>query len=100
MNNCPKYYKCPPLMSDRRFGTDYRPNCYTHHSIFLQNNLLNSHEMREFMIKNGNKLRHQNYVNFMKNYQCPNTAYSNPDPFDNDKHWEKFKKHINFDKLP
>lgn len=54
MNNV--YEGCPPLMSDARFVTDYRPSCDVNNLIQVQNNIRNSYEYRLFLQQNAEQL--------------------------------------------
>ena len=56
MNNALHNRDCPPLMSDGRHATDYRPSCYVHDLIIKQNGIRNSHELRHFMQNNAQAL--------------------------------------------
>jgi len=48
-----KYFDCPPLMSDGRMFTDYRPNCYVNNLVRMQNQTYSSYEYRQFLINNA-----------------------------------------------
>ena len=80
MNNCHLDHTCPPLMSDSRFGTDYRPNCYIQHSIINDTGALNSRDLRNKMIHNGVAIIDDNLTKFEHHYGCPSCNYYHPDP--------------------
>ena len=84
-------------MDDGRFGTDYRPNCYVHHSMIQQNDIKNSHELRGFMTNNAASLRTQDDAKFTQHFSCPSCAYSLPDPNGHVKYWKKYNKSIGMD---
>jgi len=91
MNNALHNRDCPPLMSDGRTATDYRPSCVVHNMINMQNGLLNSHMSRSFMQQNAKKLMELNTKYFEAKNSCPSATPSHVDPNGNDKHWEDYK---------
>ena len=57
-----QYSKFPPLMSDGRIATDYRPSCVVHTLINEQNKVANSHQSRGFLQANAVKLMTMNQI--------------------------------------
>ena len=55
-NPHPKYYKCPPRMSDGRHFTDYRNSCVSEVLIQSQNDIENSYQYRQWLQRNGKEL--------------------------------------------
>ena len=55
-----KHFKCPPKMDDGRHFTEYRSNCHINNLIRANNTIMNSHEYRMFLTRNGSKLMNLN----------------------------------------
>lgn len=87
-------HDCPPLMSDGRHVTDYRPSCYVMDLIIKQNAIHNSHVLRNFMQKNGTALMKINSDFFRAKNQCPSGSYSFPDPNYNDVYWGNYQRYL------
>ena len=68
MNNALHNLDCPPLMSDGRIATDYRPSCVVHTLINEQNKVANSHQSRGFLQANAVKLMTMNQTFFRINF--------------------------------
>ena len=51
-----KYFKCPPMMSDGRHFTDYRPNCQVNNSMKDTQNMTSSFQYRQYLTHNAQKL--------------------------------------------
>jgi hypothetical protein len=81
---------CPPLMSDGRHGTDYRPSCVMHTILSEQNGLKNSHQQRMFMQHNAEKLQALNIRYFAEHSGC-HLPYSSVDPNGHDSYWKVYK---------
>jgi len=93
MNNALHNNDCPPLMSDGRIATDYRPSCVTQVLINNQNNLMNSHQSRAFMQENAEKLMAMNRDYFQSQFECPSGGkYFHVDPNEHDIYWKKYKQ--------
>lgn len=60
-----KYFDCPALMNDGRTFTDYRPVSFVENELQFSNNINNSYEYRQFLIKNASKIidMNNNYNN-------------------------------------
>ena len=76
MNSCyktsnNKYFKCPPMMSDGRHFTDYRPSCVVNNLANDKNNITGSYEYRQYLINNSLKL-----MNMNKMYACQKNCCS------------------------
>lgn len=97
MNNAQQNRDCPPLMSDQRHATDYRPSCYVHHLMLSQNGIRNSEELRMFLQNNAQQLRELNLTHFKQSAGCNSCNYYHVDPNGNDKYWSDYKKWMNFD---
>ena len=68
-----KYFNAPPLMSDGRHFTDYRPSCIVNTMLKINNKLTNSYEYRKYLTQNADKIINQNrQVNYIVNgcYDC------------------------------
>lgn len=52
-NNSVDNHDCPPLMSDGRHVTDYRPSCYVHDLIIRQNGITNSFDLKMLLTHNA-----------------------------------------------
>ena len=90
MNNAPQNHNCPPLMSDGRLVTDYRPSCELHDLIIKQNGLLNSYDYRQFMINNAADLREINRGYYEAKNQCNSCRFYHPDPNNHDLYWDRY----------
>ena len=95
-NNALDNKDCPPLMSDARFATDYRPTCYVHDMIIKQNNIRNSHQLRHFLQNNGRELMSINTDYFRNKNACNSCNHFHIDPNGNDKYWNAYTKHIGY----
>ena len=84
---------CPPLMSDGRHVTDYRPSCYVHLMISEQNGLSNSHQQRMFMQRNAEQLHALNVRSFAERSGC-GLPYNHIDPNGHDTYWNVYKNGI------
>lgn len=96
-NNSANNRDCPPLMSDQRHATDYRPSCYVHNLILKQNGIKNSEQMRLFLQRNANKLRELNLGNFQERAGCNSCQHYSVDPNGQDQYWSKYKSWLGFD---
>lgn len=88
MNNglCDRF--CPPLMSDGRFVTDYRPREFVHQLMLKQNGLCSSTDLKLFLQNNAKQLQQIN----RQFYECQNKSgpcqeYYHPDPNGQLKYW-------------
>lgn len=96
-NNALQNRDCPPLMSDQRHATDYRPSCYVHDLILKQNSIRNSEEMRLFLQRNADKLRELNLSHFEERAGCNSCNHYHVDPNGHDKYWNNYKKWLDYD---
>ena len=70
-----KYFNCPPLMSDGRNFTDYRPNDYVNNLARHKNKVISSYNYRQFLIHNTkNLIKINNNYNVMMNGCSPCNA--------------------------
>ena len=96
MNNALKNRDCPPLMSDGRHGTDYRPSQFVMDLIIKQNNLTSSHQIRRFLTENANALRQINSDYYRSLNSCNTCNYYHVDPNNNDRYWKTYNKRIGY----
>lgn len=96
-NNALQNRDCPPLMSDQRHATDYRPSCYVHDLILKQNSIRNSEEMRLFLQRNADKLRQLNLSHFEERAGCNSCSHFHVDPNGHDKYWANYKTWLDYD---
>lgn len=96
-NNALQNRDCPPLMSDQRHATDYRPSCSVHNLILTQNGIKNSEQMRMFLQRNANQLRELNLTHFQERAGCNSCQHYHVDPNGNDRYWDNYKKQLDFD---
>lgn len=96
MNNALHNFDCPPLMSDGRHATDYRPSCYVHSLIIGQNGITNANQMRYFLQHNGAQLMEVNRDYFIKKNMCQSCMFEHVDPNRNDQYWYNYQEHIGY----
>ena len=75
-----KYSHLPARMDDGRHFTDYRPSNVVHDKLRQENRIMNSHDLRLFMIQNAeNIMETNNKITFINNgsTKCDN-SYSVP----------------------
>lgn len=96
-NNALHNHNCPPLMSDQRHATDYRPSCQVHDLILKQNSIKNSEQLRLFLQRNADKLRQLNLDYFQERASCNSCKHYHVDPNGHDQYWSNYKKWLNFD---
>ena len=96
MNNALHNKDCPALMSDGRFATDYRPSCYVHDLIQKQNNINNSHQLRQFLQRNGTEFIKLNTQYFGDKNSCNSCQVTHVDPNGHDKYWNDYKQRLGF----
>ena len=95
MNNALQNHDCPPLMSDGRIATDYRPHCDVDLLIQRQNKLTNSTEARAFLQKNAVNLMKMNRRHFQEQFFCPSAdGIFHVDPNQHDRYWAQYKKNL------
>lgn len=94
MNNSYVNRDCPPLMSDGRLVTDYRPSCELHSSIRYQNGLCDSNQFRQFMINNAERMMEINRQHWIKLRGCESCKFTHPDPNHNDTFWAYYRKQL------
>lgn len=97
-NNATNNKDCPPLMSDGRHATDWRPSPYVHDLILKQNKLSNSHQARAFLQNNAEALMSLNTSYFNNKNQCKSCDDFHVDPNNNDRYWKTYQKHIGYRK--
>lgn len=67
-----KYLTCPALMADGRNFTDYRSSRQANDSLRSEMNIISSHNYREFLIKNTDKLLQTDRENAESTNACVN----------------------------
>jgi hypothetical protein len=73
--NCPtctannKTTQCPPLMSDGRHFTDYRPRCNVHCES-MKDKPMSSYEHRQYLIENANSIIESNQKHALQKMAC------------------------------
>jgi len=55
-----KFINSPPLMSDGRHFTDYRPNCLLNNNLQIKSKVLNSYDYRLFLTRNAENIINMN----------------------------------------
>ena len=95
-NNAKPNSQCPPLMSDGRHVTDYRPSCYVHDLIQKQNEIHTAYDLRLFMINNARRLMAINRQYYQDKNECVCCPYFHPDPNGQDAHWAKYQRYLGF----
>ena len=93
-NNALHNHDCPPLMSDQRHATDYRPSCQVHNQLLKSAGVKNSEQMKQYLQRNANKLREQNLRDFQKRVGCGSCNFYHIDPNGHDSYWKNYKKNL------
>lgn len=96
MNNAPQNHNCPPLMSDGRLVTDYRPSCELHYYILNKNNLKSSYDLRLFLQRNATALRNNDRLYLDHKNSCDSCNFFQPDPNGNDQYWALYRKSLGY----
>lgn len=94
MNNSYINRDCPPLMSDGRHVTDYRPSCELHSSIRYHNGLYDSNQYRQFMVDNAQRMMEMNRQHWINLRGCESCKFIHPDPNNNDTFWAYYRKQL------
>lgn len=99
MNNSLGFQDCPPLMSDGRHFTDYRPSCYVHDLILAQNNITNSYDMKMLLTHNATKLQDINHKFYTMKNACTSCGkYYLVDPNNHINFWNNYDNYIGYKK--
>ena len=90
-NNALDNYDCPPLMSDGRQFTDYRPSCYVIDMIIRQNGITNSYDLKRLLTNQALQFQqiNRNYYN-SKNACVSCGGYYLPDPNGQLDYWKHY----------
>ena len=103
MNNALYNHDCPPIMSDGRHVTDYRPSCYVHDLIREQNGVTNSYDLKMLLTHHALKFQQINRdfydtKNSCYSCGCPNHRgqYCLPDPNGQVEYWNKYNQSIGY----
>jgi len=97
MNNSLIDRGCPPLMSDGRFVTDYRPNCVFYDTTMVQNGIRNNYDMRLWLQHNAIRLQQANRNFYNRKNTCNTQCFYLPDPNSNNAFWDQYKAHLGYD---
>jgi hypothetical protein len=93
-NNALHNHNCPPLMSDQRHATCYRPSCDVHMELFSNAGVKNSEQMKRYLQQNANKLRKQNLLDFHRRANCGSCRFYHVDPNGHDQYWKNYKNKL------
>ena len=96
MNNAPQNRDCPPLMSDGRLVTDYRPTCELHYSLLFNHGIRSAYDLRLFMQRNAAALRAQDRGFLDYKNSCQSCQFFQPDPNGNDQYWQYYRKYLGY----
>ena len=99
-NNSRNNFDCPALMSDARFGTDYRPKNDAHTAMLDYNKIKSSYDARLFLQNNATTLMKLNHKYLTEQKGCPSAVWIHPDPMGIDEYWRVYKNKINAEQLP
>jgi hypothetical protein len=97
MNNAIGNHDCPPLMSDGRHCTDYRPSCYVHNLILRQNDITNSYDLKMLLTQNAVKLQEINRNFYDQKNACASCGqYHLADPNGHIDYWKQYDQWIGY----
>lgn len=97
MNNALANHDCPPLMSDGRQFTDYRPSCYVHDLILKQNGITNSYDLKMLLTHYALDLQQINRDYYDTKSACTSCGgYYLPDPNGNQSYWKQYGDWIGY----
>lgn len=89
MDNCPKDWMCPALMSDARFITDYRPSGAVEWQVDFQNRLPNPHQARLWRQRRAAQMMRMDRAMARRYYACGSCRpYYAADPSGWDGYWK------------
>ena len=97
MNNALENHDCPPLMSDGRAYTDYRPSCYVHDLILKQNGITNSYDLKLLLTSRALELQKINRDYYEAKNSCSSPGgYYLPDPNGQVDYWKRYGQWIGY----
>uniref|UniRef100_A0A6C0BMC6 Uncharacterized protein n=1 Tax=viral metagenome TaxID=1070528 RepID=A0A6C0BMC6_9ZZZZ len=97
MNNAYGNQDCPPLMSDGRHVTDYRPSCYVHDLILRQNGITNSYDLKMLLTHQAMQLQENNRQYYDQKNACVSCGdYYQADPNGHLKYWDGYNQRIQY----
>jgi len=97
MNNALENHDCPPLMSDGRHFTDYRPSCYVHDLILKQNGVTNSYDLKLLLTSRALELQKINRDYYEAKNGCMSCGgYYLPDPNGHVDYWDRYGEWIGY----
>ncbi len=97
MNNSLGNQDCPPLMSDGRLFTDYRPSCYAHDLILKQNGITNSYDLKSLLTNRGEELQKINRDYYQSKASCGSCGgFYLADPNGQVDYWKQYSQWIGY----
>ena len=97
MNNSITNQDCPPLMSDGRHVTDYRPSCYVHGLILEQNGITNSYDLKMLLTNKALELQKINRDYYNAKNACVSCGqYYLADPNGQLSYWRSYERSIGY----
>jgi hypothetical protein len=78
MNN--KYLNCPPLMSDGRIFTDYRPRDYVNNLMRMASDTMTSYDYKQFLTQHAELIIKANKEYIEDKTRCA-PCFNKPVPF-------------------
>lgn len=101
MNNSLGNQDCPPIMSDGRHFTDYRPSCYVHDLILKQNGITNSYDLKILLTHNALELQKINRKYYGLKNACVSCGdYYLADPNNHVDYWQRYNEWIGYQEVP
>ena len=96
MNNSITNQDCPPLMSDGRHFTDYRPSCDVHELILSQNGITNSYDLKMLLTQHALEFQAINRRFYEDKNSCHSCGYYIADPNQNIEYWRQYDQKIGY----
>jgi hypothetical protein len=96
-NNALGNFDCPPLMSDGRHITDYRPSSHVQELIKDRYDVHNHYDLKQVLQNQGleiQRMNHQYYLSKNNCYSCG--GYYLPDPNGHAGYWDRYGHWINY----
>jgi hypothetical protein len=92
MNNASSQYGCPPLMSDGRLYTSYRPSCAEYNAL-IDKSQMTSFDQRQYINKHGKAIKQKMHDDFVKEGDC-SSKYRYLDINGNDAYWYAYQNKL------
>jgi len=97
MNNAIENHDCPPIMSDGRHFTDYRPSCMVHDLFLKQNAITNSYDLKLLLTNKAEQIQKINRQYYEAKNGCLSCGgYYLPDPNGHVDMWSRYAKDIGY----